>query len=81
MKKAFCMIALAAICLGTVSASVSLKPVSDTTKVKTKMKHGNLKQKSKSPNKKSKNKNQGHYKTLVFIKTNTSARVDVLVYG
>ena len=56
MKKLFCMVALAAICLGTVSAAVPVKSVSDTTKVKTKMKHGNFKQKYKSPTKKIKTK-------------------------
>jgi hypothetical protein len=56
MKKVLCMIALAAICLGTVSASAPMKSVSDTTKMKTKMKHGNLKQKYKSPHKKIKTK-------------------------
>jgi hypothetical protein len=55
MKKVICMIALAAICLGTVSASI-VKPVSDTTKTKTKMKHGNTKMKSKSPHSKVKTK-------------------------
>jgi len=55
MKKALCMIALAAICFGTVSAA-TVKSVTDTTKVKTKMKHGNLKQKSKSPHAKVKTK-------------------------
>jgi hypothetical protein len=56
MKKVLCMIALAAICLGTVSAAAPVKSVSDTTKVKTKMKHGNLKQKAKSPHMKVKTK-------------------------
>jgi hypothetical protein len=56
MKKLFCMAALAAICLGTVSASVPVKSVSDTTKVKTKMAHGTYKRKTKSPNKKVKTK-------------------------
>ena len=56
MKKAFCMIALAAICLGTVSASAPIRQGSDTTKMKTKMKHGNMKQKYKSPHKKVKTK-------------------------
>jgi hypothetical protein len=56
MKKALCMIALAAVCFGTVSASVPLKTVSDTTKTKTKMKHRNMKQKSKSPHMKVKTK-------------------------
>ena len=56
MKKAFCMIALAAVCFGTVSASVQTKAVTDTTKVKTKMKHGNLKKKVKSPHSKVKTK-------------------------
>ncbi|MDP9046987.1 MAG: hypothetical protein M3N14_02545 [Bacteroidota bacterium] len=55
MKKVICMIALAAICVGAVSAS-SVKPVSDTTKVKTKMKHGNMKMKAKSPHAKIKTK-------------------------
>ena len=56
MKKAICVIALAAACLGTAVASVPLKTVSDTTKTKTKMKHGNMKQKSKSPHMKVKTK-------------------------
>jgi hypothetical protein len=55
MKKALCMIALAAICFGTVSAA-SVKSVTDTTKVKTKIKKGNLKQKVKTPHTKIKTK-------------------------
>jgi len=56
MKKALCMIALAAISFGTVMASTPVKSVTDTTKAKTKMKHGNLKQKTKSPHSKIKTK-------------------------
>jgi len=55
MKKALCMIALAAICFGTVSAA-TVKSVTDTTKVKTKIKKGNLKQKVKTPHTKIKTK-------------------------
>lgn len=56
MKKALCMIALAAITFGTVLASTPLKAVPDTAKTKTKMKHGNLKQKIKTPHSKVKTK-------------------------
>jgi hypothetical protein len=56
MKKALCMIALAAISLGIASASVPTKSVTDTVKAKTKMKHGNLKQKTKTPHSKIKTK-------------------------
>ncbi len=52
MKKVICMIALAAIAIGNVSAST----LPDTVKVKTKMKHGNLKQKTKTPTSKIKTK-------------------------
>jgi hypothetical protein len=52
MKKVICMIALAAIAYGTVSASA----LQDTAKVKTKVKHGNLKQKAKTPTTKVKTK-------------------------
>ncbi|MDB5130674.1 MAG: hypothetical protein JWR02_423 [Mucilaginibacter sp.] len=52
MKKVICMIALAAIAIGTVSAAT----LQDTAKVKTKMKHGNLKQKAKTPTTKIKTK-------------------------
>jgi hypothetical protein len=55
MKKAMFMIALAAICFGTVSAA-TVKSVTDTTKVKTKMKHGNMKMKAKSRHTKIKTK-------------------------
>lgn len=60
MKKAICMIALAAICFGAAAASIPVKPVSDTTKTKTKMTHGNFKQKSKSPHQKIKTKIKKH---------------------
>jgi hypothetical protein len=53
MKKVICMIALAAIAYGTVSASALQ---TDTAKVKTKVKHGNLKQKAKTPTTKVKTK-------------------------
>jgi hypothetical protein len=45
MKKVMCMIALAAICFVTASAA-TVKPVTDTVKVKTKMNHLNLKMKA-----------------------------------
>lgn len=48
MKKALCMIALAAICLGTVSAAVPVKASQDTTKTKIKKKHGKMKMKKKT---------------------------------
>ena len=38
MKKALCMIALAAICFGTASASVPVKAAADTGKMKVKKK-------------------------------------------
>lgn len=51
MKKAISMIALAAICLGTVSASTPIKASSDTTmhkmKMKKKMVHHKMKTKMK----------------------------------
>jgi len=56
MKKAFCMVALAAICLTTVSASPITKSATDTVKVKNKMKHGNMKLKTKTPHSKIKQK-------------------------
>jgi hypothetical protein len=62
MKKALCMIALAAICLGTVSAA-TLQTSQDTGKTKTKMKHHNLKQKTKTPYKKVKTKIKDTTKT------------------
>lgn len=55
MKKVISMIALAAICAGTVSAAI-VKPVTDTVKVKTKMKNHNMKMKAKSPHAKVKTK-------------------------
>jgi hypothetical protein len=55
MKKVMCMIALAAICFVTASAA-TVKPVTDTVKVKTKMKHHNMKMKAKSPHAKVKTK-------------------------
>jgi len=55
MKKVISMIALAAIFAGTVSAA-TVKPVTDTVKVKTKMKHHNMKMKAKSPHAKVKTK-------------------------
>jgi hypothetical protein len=50
MKKVICMIALAAISYGTVFAAVPVKTtaVSDTTKVKKKVKDGKAKEKKKS---------------------------------
>jgi hypothetical protein len=54
MKKLLCMIALGAICFGTVSASTPVKAASDTSKTKTKMKKGNLKTKTKTPHSKTK---------------------------
>jgi len=56
MKKALCMIALAAISFGTFAATTPVKSVTDTTKSKTKMAHGKLKQKTKSPHMKVKTK-------------------------
>jgi hypothetical protein len=47
MKKLMCMIALAAICVGTVSAA-TITSGTDTTKMKTKMKHHTMKMKRKS---------------------------------
>lgn len=55
MKKIISMIALVAICAGTVYAA-TVRSVTDTAKVKTKMKHGNLKQKAKAPGTKIKTK-------------------------
>jgi hypothetical protein len=52
MKKVICMIALAAICVGTVTASTPIKAVSDTGKTKTKIKKGNMKTKIKTPHSK-----------------------------
>ena len=56
MKKALCMIALAAISFGAVTAATPTKSVTDTVKAKTKMKHGNMKQKVKTPHSKIKTK-------------------------
>jgi len=56
MKKLLCTIALAAICLGTLSASGSVKAVQDTAKTKTKYTHKHIKQKSKYPHSKVKSK-------------------------
>jgi hypothetical protein len=56
MKKLLCMVALGAICFGTVSASTPTKAASDTSKTKTKMTHGNLKTKTKTPHTKTKTK-------------------------
>jgi hypothetical protein len=56
MKKALCMIALAAVCLGTVSASIPVKSVSDTTKIKTKAVRHTYKRKTKGPHTKVKTK-------------------------
>ncbi|MDP9046986.1 MAG: hypothetical protein M3N14_02540 [Bacteroidota bacterium] len=48
MKKTICLIALAAICLGTVSASTPVKTGSDTThKMKMKKKMGGMHHKMK----------------------------------
>ncbi len=48
MKKLFCMIALAAISFGTVSAAIPVKASQDTTKKSTmKKKHGTMKKKMK----------------------------------
>lgn len=63
MKKLLCMVALAAICLGTVSASVPVKSASDTTKIKTKMAHHTYKRKTKTTHKKVKTKIKDTTKT------------------
>jgi len=47
MKKALCMIALAAICFGTASASIPVKATTDTVKTKVKKKDGKTKIKKK----------------------------------
>lgn len=47
MKKTIAMIALAAICLGTVSAAIPAKAVSDTTVTKMKVKKKGTKMKMK----------------------------------
>jgi hypothetical protein len=54
MKKVICMVALAAMCLGTVTASTTIKAASDTGKTKTKIKKGNMKTKTKTPTSKTK---------------------------
>lgn len=54
MRKLLCMIALAAIGFGTVSASTPIKAASDTGKTKMKMKKGNMKMKEKTPTSKTK---------------------------
>ena len=56
MKKALCMIALAAISFGAFAATTPTKSLTDTVKAKTKMKHGNMKQKIKTPHSKVKTK-------------------------
>jgi hypothetical protein len=56
MKKVFCMVALAVICLGTVSASIPVKAASDTTKIKTKAVRKTYKRKVKGPHTKIKTK-------------------------
>ncbi|HEY8782770.1 MAG TPA: hypothetical protein VIM16_14190 [Mucilaginibacter sp.] len=56
MKKVLSMIALAAICFGTVSASIPIRSVPDTGKVKTKFAHHTYKRKQKTFNKKVKTK-------------------------
>lgn len=48
MKKALCMVALAAVCLGTASAVAPVKAVQDTTTHKMKMKKKTHKMKSKT---------------------------------
>jgi len=63
MKKALCMIALAAISLGIASASAPVKILSDTTKIKTKMAHHNYKRKTKGPHTKVKTKMKDTTKT------------------
>jgi len=63
MKKALCMIALAALCFGTAAASTPVKSVSDTVKTKTKLKHHNMKMKSKSHHSKVKMKVKDTTKT------------------
>ena len=63
MKKALCMIALAAISLGIVSASVPVKLPSDTTKIKTKMAHHTYKRKTKGHHMKVKTKIKDTVKT------------------
>ncbi|HEY4325993.1 MAG TPA: hypothetical protein VGN20_18530 [Mucilaginibacter sp.] len=47
MKKLCCIIALAAISFGTVSAAIPVKAKQDTTKTKTKTKNDKTKQKTK----------------------------------
>jgi hypothetical protein len=47
MKKAICMIALAAISYGTVYAAIPVKQQTDTTKTKVKSKNGKTKMKKK----------------------------------
>ena len=47
MKKLFCMIALAAISFGVVSAAIPVKASQDTTKMKMKKKNGKMKMKKK----------------------------------
>jgi hypothetical protein len=63
MKKALCMIALAAISFGIASAATPVKLQSDTTKIKTKMAHHTYKRKTKGPNKKVKTKMKDTTKT------------------
>jgi hypothetical protein len=64
MKKVFCMVALAAICLGTVSASIPVKAVSDTTKIKTKAVRHTYKRKVKTPHSKVKTKIKDTTRTI-----------------
>jgi hypothetical protein len=64
MKKLLCMVALAAISFGTVSASTPVKATSDTSKTKTKMKKGNLKTKTKTPHSKTKIKTKDTTKKM-----------------
>lgn len=56
MKKALCMIALAAVCFSAVSATSSVRAVQDTVKTKVKKTNGHTKIKSKSPTRKIKKK-------------------------
>lgn len=62
MKKALCMIALAAISLGIASAAIPMNQQSDTTKVKTKMAHHTYKRKTKAH----------HYKVKTKMKDTTN---------
>jgi hypothetical protein len=62
MKKALCLIALAAISLGIASASIPVNQ-QDTTKVKTKMAHHTYKRKTKGHHLKVKTKMKDTTKT------------------